>query len=134
MTRVLGVDPGSTRVGLAVSDPLGVTAQPLDVVDAMDASNEIARRVEELGVEEIVVGIPFRLDGSRGPEAERAELFAQQLEELTGLRVTRWDERLSTKEAERTMRSAGTNAKQQRGTVDKVAAAVVLQSYLESKR
>jgi putative holliday junction resolvase len=134
MTRVLGVDLGSARVGLALSDPLGATAQPLEVIDATDATAQIVERIRDLEVTEIVVGIPFRLDGSRGPEAEQAEMFAHELEELTGLPVTRWDERLSTVEAERTMRAGGTNARRQRGVVDKVAAAVVLQAYLESRR
>jgi putative Holliday junction resolvase len=128
------VDLGSARVGLALSDPLGATAQPLEVIDATDATAQIVERIRDLEVTEIVVGIPFRLDGSRGPEAEQAEMFAHELEDLTGLPVTRWDERLSTVEAERTMRAGGTNARRQRGVVDKVAAAVVLQAYLESRR
>lgn len=134
MTRVLGVDLGTVRVGLAVSDPDGVLAQPFDVIEREHAELEIARRTSELEVEEIVVGIPLKMDGTHGPAADEAESFALALELQTGLPVARWDERLSTKEAERAMRAGGKKAKQQRGTVDKVAAALVLQSFLDHRR
>ena len=134
MARVLGVDIGSVRVGLAVSDESGVIAQPLDVVLREGALDEIADRTRDLDVDEIVVGIPLRMDGSRGPEAEEAETFAHDLETQTHLPVARWDERLSTVQAERSMRSAGAGSRKQRGRVDKVAAALVLQAYLDNKR
>ncbi len=136
MPRILGVDVGSVRIGLALSDPLGITAQGLEVVDVSHSSpiEAVVERVREHEVEEIVVGIPFRMDGSKGPEADNAEAFARDLEVATGLTVTRWDERLSTKEAARAMRAAGTDSRKQRGVIDKVAAAVFLQAYLESRR
>lgn len=135
MARVLGIDFGSARIGLAVSDPQGLTAQPLDVVAAGDdVAEAIAARARELDVSEIVVGIPLRMNGEHGPEADAAESFAQRLEALTKLPVRRWDERLSTVEATRVMRGGGARAKQQRGVVDKVAAAIVLGAYLESRR
>jgi putative Holliday junction resolvase len=134
MGRVLGIDIGTVRVGLAVSDPLGVVAQPLDVVPRDDALDDIAQRTADLDVDQIVVGIPLRLDGSHGPEAEAAETFARNLEEQLGVPVARWDERLSTKQAERAMRTGGSDARHQRGVVDKVAAAVVLQAYLDNRR
>lgn len=134
MGRVLGVDLGTVRVGLAVSDPEGLMAQPLDVIASADAVEAIAERARELEVAEIVVGIPLRMSGARGPEAEAAEEFARSLEEATDLPVRRWDERLSTVEAERAMRAAGASARKQRGVVDKVAAALILDAYLESRR
>ena len=134
MTRVLGIDLGSVRVGLAVSDPLGMFAQPLDVVARDDVMTSIAERIDELSVEEIVVGIPLNMDGSHGPGAEAALAFADELRASTGLPVSCFDERLSTVEAERTMRAGGTKAKAQRGVVDKVAAAIVLQAYLDSRQ
>lgn len=135
MARVLCVDVGTARVGLAVSDPAGLTAQPLEVVPGGDdVAALIADRARELEVGEIVVGIPLRMDGTHGPEAEAAEAFAKRLEQLAELPVTRWDERLSTVEASRVMRDAGANTRRQRGVVDKVAAAVVLGAYLESRR
>jgi putative Holliday junction resolvase len=133
MARVLGVDIGSVRIGLAVSDPEGITAQPLEVLKGADAK-AVADRARELDVEEIVVGIPLRLDGTRGPEVEAAESFARELEAESSLPVHRWDERLSTVEAERAMRAGGRSARKQRGVVDKVAAAIILGAYLESRR
>jgi putative Holliday junction resolvase len=137
MGRVLGVDLGSTRVGLALSDPDGVVAQPLEVLTGAGADGfaaAVAERARELGAAEIVVGIPLRLDGGHGPEADAAEAFARLLEEKTALPVHRWDERLSTVQAQRAMRSAGANTRRQRGVVDKVAAALVLGAYLDSRR
>jgi putative Holliday junction resolvase len=124
-------------VGLAISDPEGVVARPLEVLEGLQGeefASAIARRASELEVEEIVVGIPLRLNGDRGPEAMAAEEFARRLEATTGVPVRRWDERLSTIEAERSMRAAGHNTRRQRGVVDKVAAALVLGAYLESRR
>lgn len=131
MGRVLAIDLGAARIGLAVSDPEGLVAQPLDVIaNDQNAFDTLA----EMEADEFVVGLPVRMNGTRGPEAEAAEAFANRLRMQTGKDVTLWDERLSTVEAERTMRSGGTRAKQQRGRVDKVAAAVFLQSFLESRR
>ncbi len=137
MPRVLGVDLGTVRVGLAVSDPEGLTAQPLEVLEGPGPEGfaaAVAARVKEMDVDEIVVGIPLRMDGRRGPEADAAEVFARTLEAQTLIPVHRWDERLSTAEAERAMRSAGRSARKQRGVVDKVAAALILGAYLESRR
>ena len=131
MGRVLGVDVGTVRVGLAVSDPGHVLAQPLSVCAREGAEEEIARQVAELDVERIVVGLPIRTDGSHGPEAEAATAFAKGLEQRCELPVEMWDERLSTKQAEAAMRAGGTKAKGQRGKVDKVAAALVLQAFLD---
>ena len=133
MGRVLGVDVGTVRVGLAVSDPLKMLASPLDVCARDDALDEIMRQIAELDVERVVVGIPLRMNGDHGPEADAATAFANEISELSGTPVDMWDERLSTVEAERAMRSAGTDARGQRGKVDKVAAALVLQAYLDNK-
>ena len=136
MSRVLAVDYGRSRVGLAVSDALGRTAQPLEVVQRpkrgslVEAVVSVAKRV---GAEEIVVGLPLRLDGTEGVAAEATRSFGKALGERAGLPVTFWDERLTTVEASRRMRSAGVNARRQRGVVDKVAAAVLLRSFIESR-
>jgi putative Holliday junction resolvase len=131
MARVLAVDLGAARIGLAISDPEGLVALPLDVIPndggAVDA-------IVKIDADEFVVGLPVRMDGTQGREARTARAFAAELRERTGKPVTLWDERLSTVQAQRTMRSGGTTAKRQRGRVDKVAAAVVLQSFLESRR
>jgi len=132
--RVLGVDVGTVRVGLAVSDPLGATAQPLDVLPADDALDAIVERARDLDASEIVVGLPLRTSGEHGPEAEAARQFARDIEEASGIPVHLWDERLSTVQAERVMREQGHDARRQRGSIDKVAAAVVLQSFLDARR
>ena len=126
--RVLCVDYGTVRIGLAVSDPLGATAQPLDVVGDID---EVVERARDLEVSEIVVGLPLRTSGESGPEAEAARAFARDLEEASGIPVQLWDERFSSVEAERVM--AG-SSRRRRGSVDKVAAAIVLQGFLDSRR
>ncbi|HYZ90999.1 MAG TPA: Holliday junction resolvase RuvX [Actinomycetota bacterium] len=133
MARVLGVDFGTVRVGLAISDPEGITAQPLEVLEGADPKT-VAARARELDAEEIVVGIPLRMDGTRGPEVEVAEAFARALESESSLPVHRWDERLTTVQAERAMRAGGKKTRSQRGVVDKVAAALILGAYLESRR
>jgi len=126
--RVLCVDYGTVRIGLAVSDPLGATAQPLEVVSGVE---DVVERARELDVAEIVVGLPLRTTGEKGPEAAAAIQFAREVEEASGITVHLWDERLSTVEAERVM---GADARKRRGSVDKVAAAIVLQSFLDSRR
>lgn len=126
--RVLCVDYGTVRIGLAVSDPLGATAQPLDVVSDVES---VVERARELDVAEIVVGLPLRTSGQEGPEAGAAREFAREVEEATGITVHLWDERLSSVQAERVM---GGDARKRRGSVDKVAAAIVLQSFLDARR
>ena len=132
--RTLGIDLGKVRVGLAVSDPEGIVAHPLVVVDRESAAEEIAFHAAHLEVDQIVVGVPVKMDGEWGPEAQEAEAFASALGHRTGLPVELWDERLSTKQAERVMRAVGKKAREQRGMVDKVAAAITLQSFLDSRR
>lgn len=134
MPRFLGVDIGTVRVGIAVSDPEGIFAQPLTVLEREICELEIHRIATELEVTEIVVGIPYKMDGSRGPAVDAAEHFADALAVSTQLPVSRWDERLSTVQAEMAMRAMGKDSKKQRGVVDKVAAAVVLQAFLDHRR
>jgi putative Holliday junction resolvase len=126
--RVLCIDFGTVRIGLAVSDPLGATAQPLDVV-ASDV-DAVVERARELEVGEIVVGLPLRTSGEAGPEAVAARDFARDVEEASGIPVQLWDERLSSVQAEKVM---GGTARSRRGSVDKVAAAIVLQSFLDAR-
>jgi putative Holliday junction resolvase len=126
--RVLCVDYGTVRIGLAVSDPLGATAQPLDVVSDIE---DVVERARDLEVAEIVVGLPLRTTGEEGPEAESARAFARDVEEACGIPVHLWDERLSSVQAERIM---GADSRKRRGSVDKVAAAIVLQNFLDARR
>lgn len=133
MGRLLGVDLGTRRIGLALSDPAGTTATPFRTVarsdDDLDAG-ALAEIAREEGAQEIVLGLPLRLDGTRGSAAEAAEVFAERLR-ATGLGVHLWDERLTTAEAEKRLR--GMEGRRRRQVVDQVAAAVILQSYLDAR-
>ena len=133
MTTGLGVDPGTVRTGVAVG-VVGV-ASPLDVLTATGSAlvEELKRLASDRGAAEIVVGHPLRLDGTAGPAALAAEDLAECLRVATGLPVTLWDERLTTSEAESALRRAGVDGRRRRRIVDKHAAAVILQSYLDAR-
>ncbi|MFO7548322.1 MAG: Holliday junction resolvase RuvX [Acidimicrobiia bacterium] len=131
--RVLALDPGERRIGVAISDPLRITAQPLMVIDRnRQAPLDVIRQVVETrDVDEIVVGLPIRLRGGEGPAAEAARRFAEEVEAATGLPVTLVDERFSSHTAERAMLEGGARRKTRREARDKIAAAVILRTYLE---
>lgn len=134
--RRLGIDHGERRVGIALSDEDGSFAQPHDTLERRDPKELVARiaaLAKEHGVEEIVVGLPLHLDGREGASARRARRFAEEIEKATGLPVVMWDERLTTAAAERALSEAGVKSRGQRKVVDKVAAALLLQSYLDSR-
>lgn len=132
--RVLGIDYGTHRVGLALSDELRITAQPLEVVARADAVNRIAAIVVEMNVAEIVMGLPVGLSGKEGPAAFEARLLGDEVAKATGLAVTFADERFTTSTAERAMLAANVRRSRRRETVDKVAAAVILQAFLDRLR
>lgn len=137
MPRIMAIDPGTRRVGIAVSDPGGVIAQPVGAVPAVPAATlpeRLAQKGRELGAEELVVGLPRRLDGRMGPEAKAAQELAQRLRELTGLRVTLVDERLSSVAAERALLASGQRRARRKELSDQVAAALILQTHLEQSR
>ncbi len=124
-------------MGIALSDEDGFIAHPRDTWKRKDPEQLLARLaafVRDEGVEEIVVGLPLHLSGREGASARRARRFAEKLGERTGLEVVLWDERLSTAAAQRSLLAAGIKAKQQKDLVDRVAAAILLQSYLDSRR
>lgn len=131
MTRVLAVDPGKVRVGLAVSDPLGITAQPLEVVPAGGALERISELVDELGVEKVIVGLPITERGDEGESARAARKMADRIAAMTGLDVVTVDERYTSRMAESLMIGAGVRRRRRREGVDKVAAAVLLRAYLD---
>ena len=133
--RILALDPGSVRLGLAISDSAGSLAFPLEILRREDGEGWLGRLAEiirERGVELLVVGLPLSLSGERGPAAEQAEALAEQLREALPVPVVTWDERLSSAQVERAMREAGLSARERRGAVDAAAAAVILQSYLDA--
>ncbi len=136
MGRVLALDSGTVRIGVAVSDPLGITAQPHSSLDAAspDLMEEISQLVESLDVERIVVGLPVSLDGTAGASARLARDLADRITEATGVEVSLIDERFSTVTAERVMIEAGARRSERRAARDRVAAAVFLQAYLDGMR
>jgi putative Holliday junction resolvase len=132
--RILALDVGQKRIGLAVSDPLGITAQGLGVVIRQDPETDLARLLEvarEYQVQEIVVGLPRHLDGREAKQAGAIMDLAQALGEALGAPVTPWDERLTTVQAERVLLEADLSRRRRRRVVDQVAAVLILQSYLE---
>lgn len=135
--RILAVDPGSKRVGIAVSDPSATIAQALPTVPAEPAAT-LASRLTEIAkaqdARRIVVGLPLRLDGRRGPEAKAAQELADRLRDESGLPVELVDERLTTAAAERSLIEGGVRREKRRLSIDGVAATLLLQGHLDSKR
>lgn len=129
---VVGVDFGERRVGVAVSDGLRLTAQPLTVVDAADAVEEVARIVTARSATRVVVGLPVGLNGREGAMASRARGFAAALAEAVDVPVEMWNEQFTSVEAERVLLEAGARRSRRRQVRDKVAAAVMLQGYLDA--
>ncbi|MBK9178382.1 MAG: Holliday junction resolvase RuvX [Acidimicrobiales bacterium] len=136
--RVVGVDLGSRRIGLAVSDPSGTIASPHAVLarcgDRARDHQAIATLVGEVGAERVVVGLPLSLDGGLGPAARAARQEADELAAVVDVPVETFDERLTTVTAERALAEQGLRAEQRRLVVDKVAAAVLLQAWLDARR
>jgi putative Holliday junction resolvase len=137
MARLLGVDPGSKRIGVALSDPDGRIASPHTIVEASDPerdAGEIARIARENEVEEIVIGYPRRLDGRAGPAAENVDALAAHVRAATAVPVRLWDERLTSAQANKEMIASGAKRRARRAAVDRIAATLILQSYLDARR
>jgi len=136
--RFLGLDVGSRRIGVAVSDELGLTAQPVLTLERRgkhrDDLRSLARLCRRFGVAGIVVGNPLHLSGEASPRAAKTQAFAAELGELTGLPIHLWDERLTTREAHKILYEAGRARQKHRNVVDQVAAALILQSFLDVKQ
>ena len=134
MIRILGLDIGSVRIGVALSDPLGMTAQPLEVIDRKrtDPHRRIADLVAEHEVTRVVVGRPLRLDGREGPAVAAVDKFVEALAQHVSIPIETWDERLTTAQAERAMIAGGARRDKRKGSIDKIAAALILQSYLDA--
>ncbi len=133
--RILALDLGSRRIGLALSDELRLTAQGLETLERTNIREDLARLSDlaaERGVTLVVIGNPINMNGSEGRRSQWARQFADKLQRRTGLAVRLWDERLTSVEAERTLREGGITRLKNRGTVDRLAAVILLESYLES--
>jgi putative holliday junction resolvase len=136
--RYLALDVGSRRIGVAVSNELGLTAQPVLTLVRKSSRREdlrsLARLARKFAVAGIVVGDPVRLDGSETPQTAKVHAFAAELGELTGLPIHLWDERLTTHEAHRILYEAGHKRQEHGRIVDQVAATLILQSFLDEKQ
>jgi putative Holliday junction resolvase len=133
--RVLGVDYGQKRIGLALSDESGAIAQPLDYITGggiAAVSREIARICAERRVGKIVVGVPLRLDGTKSEQTERTLVFIAELRRATTIPVAQWDERLTTAQAERVLLEGNVRRSDRKQKIDKLAAQIMLQSYLDA--
>ncbi|MDP4162858.1 MAG: Holliday junction resolvase RuvX [Bacillota bacterium] len=136
--RILGLDVGSKTVGVALSDELGWTAQGLETLKINEEKNEfgferIGEIIKEYGVSTVVIGLPKNMNGSIGPRAEASQRFAAEVEKLFEVPAVLWDERLTTMAAERVLLEADVSRKKRKKVIDKMAAVMILQGYLNSK-
>ncbi|MCD7806679.1 MAG: Holliday junction resolvase RuvX [Lachnospiraceae bacterium] len=138
--RIMGLDLGSKTVGVAISDPLLITAQGIEIIRRKDENKlrQTLARIEELILEyevgEIVLGFPKHMNNDIGERAQISMEFQEKLERRTGLRVTLWDERLTTVSADRIMKEAGVRRENRKEYVDKIAAVIILQGYLDHRK
>lgn len=135
--RLMGLDVGDKTIGVAVSDELGITANPVAVIQRTGSlkreMGEIRRIVQEYGIARIVVGMPLMLDGARGIQAQKVEGFVEMLRRRVEVPVVTWDERLTTAEIERILIAADQSRAKRKKVIDKLAAAVMLRSYMEKQ-
>ena len=135
--RILGLDLGDKKIGVAVSDPMGWTAQGLEVIHRKGSSSGVIQRIQEIAghyeVERIVVGLPRNMDGTVGEQGRKAIRYAGVIREELGLPVEMWDERLSTVSASRVLLEADMSRAKRKKVIDKMAAAVILQGYLDAR-
>ena len=131
--RALGIDPGSVRIGLALSDDIGFMAHPLQTLKTgKESSAEIAAIAAEKQSKVIVIGLPRNMNGTYGPAAEKSRELAATVTPLTTARVILWDERLTTAMATKQLQAAGRNSKEQRQVIDQAAAVQILQDWLDA--
>jgi len=133
---VLGLDVGSKRIGVAVSDPLGITAQGLETIQRQNKRLDFAqleRVIRQYEVVEIVVGFPLRMSGAEGIQAEKMQRFAEELRQRFHLPAHLWDERLTSAQANRLLRETEMSIKRRGEVVDQMAAVLILQSWMEAR-
>lgn len=137
--RILGLDVGSKTVGIAISDELGWTAQGLKTISIDEEKREfgfkeIGQIINDYDVEKIVVGLPKNMNGTIGPRGEASQFYGQELEKRFNIPVIYWDERLTTMQAERVLLEADVSRKKRKKVIDKMAASMILQGYLDSQK
>ncbi len=137
MPRALALDPGTKRIGVAASDPLGIAVRPLPFIPAQPESEALARVAElaaEREAEVIVIGLPINMDGSEGPAAEAAREFGGKVEAaLPGVQVVYFDESLTTDEAEKHLLEKGLSHRERKQVIDSLSAAILLKSWLDAQ-
>ncbi|TYP50361.1 Holliday junction resolvase RuvX [Thermosediminibacter litoriperuensis] len=134
--RILGLDVGNKRIGVAVSDALGITAQGVGVIERGDVKRDIERIseiVRKFQVRKVVIGLPLNMNGTLGPQGQAVKDFGEKLRHSLNLDVQYWDERLSTAAAEKVLIDADMSRKKRKGVIDKLSAVVILQSFLDCK-
>ncbi len=135
--RILGIDYGDSRIGVAVSDPMGWTAQGLETVKSKESLKKAIARILEIikqyDIKDIVIGYPLNMNGTAGPRTEKTEAFIKKLLELDDFNIVKWDERLTTVSAHRTMNELGVKASNKKNIVDTMSAVLILQGYLDRK-
>jgi len=134
--RILGLDVGSRRIGIAVSDPLGITAQGLDTLQRRNKRTDLAALegvIREYSVKEIVVGLPLRMSGAEGTQSDKMQVFAEELRKRFRLPVHLWDERLTSAEANRLLRQTDLSIEKRAKAVDRMAAVLILQGWMENR-
>lgn len=134
--RVLGLDVGSKTIGMAVSDPLGITAQGLETIRRTNKRTDFAlltKVISDYSIVEIVVGYPLRLSGATGTQSDKMQVFAEELRKKFGLPVHLWDERLTSSQANRLLRESEVSLKRRGQAVDRMAATLILQSWMEAR-
>jgi len=136
--RILGLDVGDKTIGVAVSDELGITANPVCVIQRSASIkkdiSEVRRLAQDYTVEKIVVGMPLMLDGSVGVQAQKVQAFVEELRKRTTIPVEVWDERLTTSQVERVLIEMDQSRAKRKKQLDKLAAAIILQAYMDSHR
>ena len=130
--RILGIDYGRKRIGISISDPLFMIATPLETIERKKIEDGISRILQRFTIKLIVIGYPLRTDGERGKRAEEVEKFAEKIKEKFNIEIELWDERYSTVEAERIMKDMNRKPSREKERVDRIAASLILQSYLDS--
>ncbi len=134
--RVLGLDVGSRRIGIAVSDPLGITAQGLDTLERTKKSRDFEHLrglIRKYDIKEVVVGLPLRMSGVEGTQSEKMRAFAEELRKKLKIPVHLWDERLTSAEANRFLRETELSIEKRGKAVDRMAAVLILQGWMESR-
>ena len=133
--RILGLDYGDSRIGVAISDLLGFTAQSAGLISEKNFERQleaVKKYCDEYKAEKIVIGMPKNMNGTIGERGEKTQLFAEKLREITALPIIYWDERLTTAAAHKTLAEGNVSGKKRKGILDKISAVFILQGYLDS--